>query len=196
MLRGTASTLLQKENMYASSGTPSRARWAVMWVYRSKRGKPTVARKDFGDDVASATELYLKARDSGKKFATLACVNMGFPPPVELRPHNVVKKGRDKRTRKIRIVTVHLQPMKDLNHEGKLWCPYCRELRPFVLRKTAVYKGIMMRDPRYVCPVCTVSHRDHNVRLWNPTAVMHMDATVAPFTRKKKTTKPVRRRRR
>lgn len=181
--------------MLASPSTPSRARWAVMWIH-SKNGRNKVFRKDFGDDLASAEELFLKAYDAGKAHATLACVNMGFPPPTELRPHTVTKRGRDKRTRKVRKVTVQVEPLKELNMQGKLWCPYCRKLRPFVLKKSAMISGIKLQDSRYVCPICGVSQRDYHVRLWNPSAVIHMDSSVASRSRAPRKTKPRRRLRR
>lgn len=164
-----------------------------MWVASNGR-KSKVVRKDFGDDFASARKLYLKARDAGKASPTLACVNMGFPPPVSLRPHTIRKKGRDKRTRKVRVVYVNVEPLRELNLQGKLWCPHCMALRPFVLRKTFKLDGIRVTDPRYVCPICGVSHRDHNVRVWNPTAEIHMSATLATRSRTPKKARTRRRR--
>lgn len=166
-----------------------------MWI-AVKGEKRKLIRKDFGDDYASAEELYLRVREAKKVAATLACVNMGFPPPVHLRSHLVTKRGRDKRTRKIRTVTVEVQPLKQLNHEGKLWCPYCRALRPFVLRRTATVRNVKMQDTRYVCPICGVSHRDHNVRLWNPTAALHMASSVASLTRRRSSRSTTNQRRR
>lgn len=168
--------------MFITNGAAERARWAVMWIY-VKRGRKRLFRKDFADDIASAEELFHKALEAKKPYATLACVNMGFPPPVKLRPHSVRKKGRDKRTRRIKTVLVEVSPLKELNLNGTLWCPYCRQLRKFVLRKTATVGSVHMVDPRYACPICGISHRDHNVRLWNPTAVLHMSSSLAARTR-------------
>lgn len=164
-----------------------------MWVY-VKKGHKKVFRKDFGDDLASATDLYLRAHDAGKPAATLACVNMGFPPPKHLREHTIKKRGRSKRTRKIVTVEVNIQPLKELNLQGKLWCPYCRTLRPFILRKTYKLHGMPVHDPRYVCPICGISHRDHHVRYWNPHAALHMGSALSAHTRR--STKTPRRRRR
>lgn len=165
-----------------------------MWI-GSKNGhrKAKLIRKDFGDDLPSAEELYRKVLFAGRKAPTLACVNMGFPPPKELRPYTVTKRGRDRRTRKIRTVTVDVQPLKQLNAEGKLWCPYCRKIRPFQLKKTATVHGVHVRDTRYVCPICGISQRDHNVRFWNPTAALHMESSLSR-TRAPKQTKTRRRR--
>lgn len=181
--------------MINTNGAPRRARWAVMWVYSD--GKRTkLARKDFKDDYVSAERLYFKARQAGKRAATLACVNMGFPPPVELRPYTKVKRGRDKRTRKIRTVTVEIHPLKELNLTGKVWCPYCRTLRSFRLQKVFVERGIRVADPRWICPICGVSQRDHYVRYWNPTAAAHMESSLSVTRRSRTTKKPTRRRRR
>ncbi len=177
--------------MIATKDAPQRARWAVMWV--AVNGRRRVIRKDFKDDLASATELYLKAHDAGKPYATLACVNMGFPPPMELRPHTVWKRGRNKRTRKIETVKVLVRPLRELNMEGKLWCPYCRQIRKFVLRKRFELDGIVVDDPRYICPICKISNRDHHVRYWNPTADIHMSSALAALTRRPRTTRRRRR---
>lgn len=179
--------------MFATEGAPQRARWAVMFI-STKGGKRRVIRKNFGDDFASARDLYDKARDAGKPYATLACVNMGFPPPLELRPRMVNKRGRSKRTRKIITIQVEVNPIKELNLQGKLWCPYCITVRPFVLRKHVLLHGIKVKDPRYVCPICGISSNDHHVRVFNPTASIHMTSSLSSRTRTPKT--PTRRRRR
>lgn len=179
--------------MLTTNDASSRARWAVMWI-AVNGSKRRLIRKDFGDDYAGAHKLYLKAHDAGKPFHTLACVNMGFPPPKELRPHEKRMRGRDKHTRKIRTITVTVEPLKDLNHEGKLWCPYCREIRPFTLKRGFEVDGIPVHEFGFHCPICKISHRDYHVRKWNPTAVMHMDGIVAGTPRARKT--PTRRRRR
>lgn len=181
--------------MLAVDGAPSRARWAVMWVYVNKKGSRKVYRKDFGDDYASAHTLYMKAHDAGKPALTLACVNMGFPPPVELRPHQKRMVGRDRNTRKRKIVLVEVKPLKELNLQGKLWCPYCREMRPFVRKDFLEHNGIRWYEPTWMCPICKTSHRDYHVRYWNSTAVIHMDATTAVNTRRKRPPGTTRRRR-
>ena len=169
--------------MYASNGNAQRARWAVMWVYVSKRGSRKLFRKDFRDDYASAEELYLRARQANKPYATLACVNMGFPPPEPLRPRLVRKRGRIAGTNKKKIVTVMFDPLREKNLTGELWCPYCRQLRTFIMKKNVQIDNIRFREPRYVCPICKISHRDFNVRHWNPTAAIHMDSSIASIGR-------------
>lgn len=165
----------------------------------TKGGKRRVIRKDFKDDYVSARSLYIKAIEAEKPYATLACVNMGFPPPEELRAYTVTKRGRDKQTRKIRTVTVEINPLKELNMQGKLWCPYCMELRPFRLRKNMTLNGIRVNEARYICPICGVSSNDFNVNFWNPTASIHMTASLSSMKRTRRSstdTKPTRRRRR
>lgn len=181
--------------MITTNDASNRARWAVMWI-AVKGNKRRLIRKDFGDDYASAHALYLKAHDAGKPFHTLACVNMGFAPPAELRPYTKTMRGRDRRTRRIRTVEVEVQPLKDLNREGKLWCPYCRELRPFTLKSGFMVGDIRVSEFGFHCPICKISHRDHHVRLWNPTAVMHMEGIVAAKPRARSTSSTTRRRRR
>lgn len=165
-----------------------------MWIY-TKRGKRRLFRKNFGDDLASAEELFHKALKAEKPYATLACVNMGFPPPVELRPRTVTKRGRVRGSRKIKTVRVEVAPLRELNHRGILWCPHCRQTRTFVFSRTAEVDGIHMDYPRYVCPICKISHRDYNVRRYNPTAAMHMDSSLAARQRAPRSTQRRRRRR-
>lgn len=176
-------------------GSVGRSRWAVMWIASNGR-KRKLIRKDFGDDYAGAKALYNKAMKADKPYATLACVNMGFMPPAELRPRKVRKKGRMKGTRKIKIVEVVVDPLKELNLQGKLWCPYCCELRPFVKKRGFYHRGIWVDEPGYHCPICGVSHRDYHVRHWNRTVVYRMDALVARRTRAPRATTTTRRRRR
>ena len=183
--------------MINTKGAAHRARWAVMWVGTKGKKRGRLIRHDFGDDYASAHELYMKAHDAGKPYATLACVNMGFPPPQKLRPYTARKRGRSKRTGRIKTVEVFVQPLKELNMQGKLWCPYCRQMRPFVLKKVHRVNGIPIHDPLYVCPMCKVSQRDYHVRLWNPTACLHMDSSLASTRRgPRRRSTPTKRRRR
>lgn len=143
-------------------------RWRVSWIVR-KKGKLVVVEKEFGDDLTSALRLYMKAKNAEKPFATLICKNVGWPPPVALRPYDrweVVKRDGKKYKRK-----VHEVPLDIRNGEGVFWCPYCRELRTF--RRYAEFRG--SKHVVLKCPICGISHRDHHVRKWNPLAARMPD---------------------
>lgn len=146
--------------MLIANNASERANWEVLWIAKGK-----LQRKDCGHDLTEAMRIYslVKGKRSG---ATLRCKNMGFPPPDRLLPRKVRGKRHG------RIVTGILNPLKKLNNQGIWWCPYCRELRRFKETKGFRYPGTktFISETRYVCPICSTPHRDHNVRRWNPLA--------------------------
>jgi len=172
--------------VYAVNNAPDRARWEVLWV---KDGK--IQRHECGTDLGEAIRVYtlVKGKRAG---ATLRCKNMGFPPPEELQPRlvkykqkvelprpKIVRRGgkRYRQTHEVIVKEGRFVPMKKRNAEGIWWCPYCRELRRFVKKKVIGVpaskngKVIRFKEPGMYCPLCGISHRDHNVRKWNPIAI-------------------------
>jgi hypothetical protein len=170
--------------MIGSANAAERARWEVLWIAKGR-----IVRFDCGTDLTEAMRVYGLAK--GKRpGATLRCKNFGFPPPQNLQPRTVKYKKKvalaqakivrrnGKRYRKTHEVVVKeglLVPMKKHNASGIWWCPYCRELRRFkMLVDIEVDAGngkmIKLREPGMYCPMCGVSHRDFNVRKWNPQA--------------------------
>lgn len=169
----------------ATTGAGERARWEVLWVSKGK-----IHRKDCEHDLTEAIRVYnlVKGKRPG---ATLRCKNMGHPPPEYLLPRQVKYKAREelprpkiirrggKRYRQTHEVITKvglLVPMKKKNAAGIWWCPYCRELRRFAKRKTVKVDAgngqmIKIGSPGMYCPLCGTSHRDHNVRKWNPIAI-------------------------
>lgn len=145
--------------MNPASNPQERARWAVLWV---KDGR--VIRKNFGADLSGAIQLYGKAAAAEKRGLTLLCCNMGFAPPEELQPRIVTGMRRGVK------VTGKLVPLKKLNEKGIWYCPYCMKLRRFVKKAGFYLDGVWVPDARIACPMCGISHNDHHVRKWNPSA--------------------------
>lgn len=123
--------------------------------------------------------MKVKGRRPG---ATLRCTNFGFPPPDEFRPYAkkmkkrldpplIIRRGRKRYAKHFEIVEVMFDPMKEKNKAGIYWCPYCREFRRFKLRSIARVDNIRIQDRAFVCPMCKVTHRDFNVRKYNPVAI-------------------------
>lgn len=161
--------------MLISNQASERARWQVLWI---KDGRKIT--KDFEHDLTGALEVYVKVKGR-RPGATLRCTNMGFPPPEELLPRivivrkplakpKIVRRGGKRYRKTHERVRARLVPMKKKNAEGVFWCPYCRELRRFKLKKKFKIEGVWLHEERMVCPMCGVSTRDHNVRRWNPIA--------------------------
>ncbi len=122
--------------------------WEVMWVKR-KKGKNHIVCIDFEDDLVGAMELFEKAKRGKKPLATLRCKNVGFPPPER-----------------------YIDRMRAYNHKGVWWCPYCMQLRRFEKRNWMEVEGLIGKydEGAYFCPMCDISHRDHNVIKYNPIA--------------------------
>jgi hypothetical protein len=145
--------------------TVPRAKWSVIWV--SNEGEIKRIRCD--EDMAHAQELFGKAARQGKRAATLHSDNVGFAPPDKFADVETIPIGRSKRTKKIVYRTEVIEPrqfnvkMLKLNRRGIWWCPYCIRLRKFKLQRRAEVDGIK-------CPLCKISHRDGNVRRYNPIA--------------------------
>lgn len=178
------------------ANAPDRANWEVLWI---KDGR--IQRKDCGHDLVEALRIRDLALEGGRKAVTLRCKNFGFAPPVELQPRVVTVKvpldppkiirRNGKRYKKTHERKDMLKiPLKQKNVEGIWWCPYCMKLRRF--KKTNSFKvdGITVRDVRHVCPMCGISHRDHNVRRWNPVATkLFYQLEEAPQRRASRTPK-------
>jgi len=171
----------------AVNNAPERARWQVLWV---KDGK--VHKKDFEHDLMAAVELREKLVQGDRKNVTLRCCNMGFPPPEKYLPKQVkmkrkfdppkiVTRGGKRYKQRFEIVTVTKDPMKDLNLRGVWWCPYCQKFRRFI-KQNGMYVGkTRVADVAQACPICRITHRDHNVRKWNPLAIqVYYEMEVAP----------------
>jgi hypothetical protein len=148
-----------------------KSRWRVAWVAKGR-----VVSKDFGTDFAGATELFAKARATGRKSATIISVNFGFDPPDELKPRHVklVRKTVIKRRGKRKIIREPVEgwirPLKKYNSQGIWWCPYCAKLRKFVFKSYFVIEGQRVPEPALYCPMCGISHRNWAVRHWNVAA--------------------------
>lgn len=173
--------------MLAVNDAPDRAKWEVLWIKNRK-----IQKHDCGSDLGEALRVYMLVKLAERPGATLRCKNMGFPPPeeylprhvrvkqkVELpRPKIVTRKGkRYRKTHEVVIKEGLYTPMKKRNAEGIWWCPYCREFRRFVKKNNVsvpVVQGgkqsIHFTEPGMYCPLCGISHRDQNVRKWNPIA--------------------------
>lgn len=161
--------------------TGENARWEVIWWNRKKKHFSVMP---FGNDLAGAEALYAKVAAAGKPFATLRSCNVGFPPPEKYRPYvkQMVKKERVRVRRKGRhvtrikrtIVDVDVTPMIEVNLKGVWWCPYCRQMRKFRKQDgmTLTDRGheYYLDGAVFCCPVCRISHMNHHVRKWNPTA--------------------------
>lgn len=155
--------------MYATDGTPQRARWEVLWI-KDRR----IIRKDFGTDLQGAVDLY--ARVSGKRRGvTLRCRNMGFPPPDRLADREeVIVRHNGRRVKGKRIIEPkrYVETMDALNRRGVWWCPYCRQLRRFVRRNGYHFEGHWIERAGMHCPMCGVSQSDFHVRRYNPITLM------------------------
>lgn len=153
--------------------TGANARWEVIWW--SRKGKRFIV-KEFGDDLASAEDLYLRVRSLGAPFVTLRCCNVGFPPPEKYRPYikKMVRKERVRRKIKRTIVEIEVIPMIEVNLKGVWWCPYCRQMRKFRRLDGMTYEdqsgSYYLKGVVYSCPVCRITHTNHHVRKWNPQA--------------------------
>lgn len=162
--------------MLGTDNAAERSKWSVLWV-KDKR----IVVKECGNDLAEAIRLYTLVK--GKRpGATLRCNNFGFPPPDKylpypkkmkrrLDPPNIVKRGRKRYRQTHEVVTVMVDPMREKNKQGIYWCPYCREFRRFKIRQNFVVGSIKVQDRAFVCPMCKVTHRDFNVRKYNPVAI-------------------------
>jgi hypothetical protein len=151
----------------------TRATWEVRWVVEKR-----VVVVDFGDDLAEALRIYTKALVSGRKAVTLRSKNVGFAPPQRLRPYT--RKPKRKTEEGVRVT-----PLNEYNLRGWWWCPYCMQLRKFVLRSGFHIGGIWVPEPGYHCPMCGISHRDNSVAKWNPHARRYQEEGVrAPRRRK------------
>lgn len=193
------------------ANAPDRANWEVIWVRDGK-----IQRKDCGHDLVEALRIRDLAKDAGRKNVTLRCKNFGFAPSANLQPHVVKVKvplnppkivyRKGKRYRKTHEVKEMLKvPLKKLNAEGIWWCPYCMKLRRFKKTNSFEYDGIRVQETRHVCPLCGISHRDINVRRWNPVAsrlfyeleeAPRRRASRTPESRKKEFKRKRRRKRR
>lgn len=157
------------------------ARWEVIWWNRKKKRFTVMA---FGNDIASAEGLYAKVLVAKKPFATLRCCNVGFPPPEKYRPYQkpmmkkekvrVKRKGRYVYRVKKTVVHIEVTPMVEVNLKGVWWCPYCRQMRKFRRQDGMTYTDASgdyyLDGVVWCCPVCAISHTNHHVRKWNPTA--------------------------
>lgn len=124
------------------------ANWEVMWV-TVKKGEKRIVSTQFGSDFVAAQELYVKVLKAKKPLATLACVNIGFPPPEK-----------------------YMGKMAALNRQGLWWCPFCMKLRRFEKTHWREIDGDMytVDDAVYRCPMCETGHSSWDVRRWNPIA--------------------------
>jgi hypothetical protein len=153
------------------------ARWEVIWW--SKKGKKFIV-KEFENDLVSAEQLYSRITALGAPFATLRCCNVGFAPPTQYRPYikRMVKKEKVRRNGRLRtkktIVEIEVTPMVEMNLKGIWWCPYCRKMRKFRKQDGMTYSDssgdYYLDGAVYVDPVCGITHTNHHVRKWNPTA--------------------------
>lgn len=173
--------------MLAVNDAGSRARWEVLWIRKGK-----VQRKDCGNNLIEAIEILERVKAAGRKGATLRCKNMGFPPPAKYLPYEekqkvplerpvIVKRGgkRYRKTHEVKLVSVN--PMEQKNRVGIWWCPYCMKLRRFVKQKSMKVDNVTVMDTAMACPMCKVTHRDHNVRKYNPMALqVYYELELAP----------------
>jgi hypothetical protein len=158
------------------------ARWEVIW-WNKKKKRFTVM--EFGNDLASAEDLYARVLGAEKPFATLRCTNVGFPPPEKYRPFirkerqergtKIVKRrGKRVRVKIIKTVEVEVTPMAEVNLKGVWWCPYCRKMRKFRRQDGMTYSDssgdYYLDGVVWCCPVCSITHTNHHVRKWNPAA--------------------------
>lgn len=176
--------------------TGALARWEVIWW--SRKGKRFVV-KEFDTDLHGALRLYTRVLSLKAPFTTLRCCNVGFPPPVDKRPHakRYLKKEKIRGRIKKRIVVREIVPMEELNLQGVWWCPYCREFRKFKMQDGAMYhqngKDYFIKGEGMYCPVCQVNHGDHHVRKWNPQA-QRLAFQLGKRTRRSSGNRPTRRR--
>ena len=163
---------MPKSNHAIPNISGASARWSVHWVVPSG-DTYRIVEIDCEDNLNEAIRIYTKAKESGKRFATLRSRNVAFPPDEKYRPYYA--QVRDKRWVKGRrqkgitkYKTVHKVPMRTLNRKGVFWCPYCREMRKFQEQGAFMFEGIAVEAPGLYCPICGISHRDWHVRNWNP----------------------------
>jgi hypothetical protein len=164
-----------------------RANWQVVWVSKGHK-----IAKDYGDDFVEALRIYTLAVKAGKAHTTLRCKNFGIPPPKRWRPHMEEYKIRGDRQVHERWV----EPIRKANLRGLWYCPYCGGFRRFVKRKGFRTQGVRVDQSGYHCPMCNISHRDSNVRKWNPVARKVMNTTNTRQTRGTSTSPAAIRRRR
>lgn len=160
-----------------------RARWSVMWV-TPKGKRHVIIEHECGADLTEAIRVYNMVKAANKKFATLRCANVAFPPPAKYQPQEktvVTEKRVRGRLRKVKTKQM-VDPMVRVNDLGYTWCPYCRELRSFDRLDGFRFEGIWVPEPGYRCFMCGISSTNHYVRKYNP-GVVH----VAPRTRTRRT---------
>src|SRR3954447_6645300 len=154
-------------------------RWAVLWVVPHESSY-RIIRKEFGDDLDGAVELYMKAKKGGKRLVTLMSPNVAFPPPEKYRPYTrrtvevrevkVMRNGRYVTRKQKTLTPKYIDPMLNLNRKGIWWCCYCREFRKFQKQSGFTSGGIWIESPGMYCPLCGVSHRLMPIRKYNPHA--------------------------
>lgn len=163
--------------MLAVNDAGSRAKWEVLWIRKGK-----IQRKDCGNDLMEAIQIHQRVLAAGRKGVTLRCKNMGFPPPPKYLPYEekqkvplekpvIIKRGGKRYRKTHEVKTVSIDPMYAKNREGIWWCPYCQKLRRFVKQTSMTVDKVKFQDTAMVCPMCKITHRDHNVRKYNPMAL-------------------------
>lgn len=162
-------------NRHQPNATGANIKWSVLWIKPKGDGDYRIIRKEFGNDLGAALDLYQRVVRAGKRLPTLRSNNVGFPPPERYRPYDA--RVRDKRWKKgkrqpgiTKFKWVVRVPMRTLNRKGTWWCPYCREMRRFQQQGGFYIDGVIVPSEGYYCPLCGVSHRDIHVRRWNPLA--------------------------
>lgn len=158
--------------MNTSNGTPQRARWQVCWL--GKSGK--IQRKDFEHNFSEALDLYGKLVVGERKFVTLRCCNISFPPPDKFADREevvVIRNGKRYKGQKMIEPRMYHERMHGANVKGAWWCPYCIKMRKFVRRNFTMFEGIRINEASMNCPVCGISHRDCGVQRYNPIAVRY-----------------------
>lgn len=155
--------------MIAGNGGPERARWQVIWVSDGR-----IVKKDFGADLPEAIRIYGLAVKADKRLATLRCCNMAFSPPDKYADKEYVLKvkpnGKKVKVKRLTKPRRYFETMAKVNLKGVWWCPYCMAMRKFKVRKRSRIEGVVLQDPRMVCPTCGISHEDGNVKRYNPAA--------------------------
>lgn len=152
-------------SLYTHEGAQP-ALWEVLYVYKGR-----LKTKEFGDDLADALAAYSKlsspkGAEAGASHVTLRCRNLGFDPPMELRPY-----WQEVTNRKGKVIDEELiVPMAELNLSGRWWCPYCMRLRKFKKKNSYKVNNITIKEAHMACPACGISHKDWHVRRHNPIA--------------------------
>lgn len=155
-------------------------RWAVLWVVPHESSY-RIIRKEFDGDLDAAIDLYMKAKQAGKRLVTLMSPNVAFPPPEKYRPYTrrtvevrevkVLRNGKYVTRKQKTLTPKYIVPMLKLNRKGIWWCCYCREFRKFQKQSGfTTTEGSWMEAPGMYCPICGVSHRLMPIRQYNPHA--------------------------